>query len=949
MLDIYKASAGSGKTFTLALEYIRMLLMDFPNEHKSPHGMPHTHILAVTFTKKATAEMKERILKELYQLASGGDSAYLSLLEDVNHGLDETAIRRRSALLLNAILQDYSSFAVSTIDGFFQQVVRSFARELGLPATYELTLDGDEVVEMAIDSLLHRVRTTPPDEQQAWLRDFALQNIEDNHRWNPKEDIVQFSKQLLRETIGHELPLLKAFFADKKGLAAYRKMLQEIINQYEAEFGVPTEYAKKKKEVSEQMVRYLSAGVLLKNLYPLGLLQDVAQEIEKTNQEKNRLPIHEINLLLSWLIDHSDTPFVYEKLGQWLHHYMIDEFQDTSTLQWANFRPLISEAEAQNRQNLIVGDVKQSIYRWRNSNWHLLENAASQFRQTREPRMKHNFRSSPTLVSLNNTLFSSYRDWVAHRLDESWPDDPTFAETIRTIYADERLHQQPVKTFEGYAEWRFFEGTADEITEQGLAAIPGILLDWQHRGGKMNQVAVIVRKRSEARCVAEYLTREGFRVQSADGLLIDNHPAVQILIGLMTAIYHPEQTEEHTIQGVQLTRLLGHPLSDEERQLLASLRSQPVYTLSQQLIEQYHLDTLSSAPAYLTTFLDCVFHFTQTRTCDAESFLDYWQRHKDHLSIPSAISEDTLQVMTIHSSKGLEFDVVILPFLTWPLAKPKTNDIIWCRPKEEPFSRLPLVPIHPVALLDNTIFRQDYRQEMLDQYIDNLNLTYVAFTRAKRELYAFGEQAKTLKSGKPKVESIGHLLSVLYASQLTDGCLTVGTRCTIPAPITETPAAVSEALYTYSPIALRTKQQTSHITDLGNRMHSWLGQIRIFDDAERALQQMLRDGTVREEQTDEMRQLMNTFREMVRDTDWFDGRNTVLLETDILTPSGQTYRPDRIVVKDRHAVVIDYKFGEEHKRAYHEQVRGYMTLLERMGYQTEGWLVYVSQQKLEAV
>ncbi len=954
MLDIYKASAGSGKTFTLALNYIRMLLSDFrtTTDETAQHTMPHRHILAVTFTKKATAEMKERILTELFHLASGEESGYLTLLtQDKDLNLTPEQIRQRAHILLTDILQDYSNFSVSTIDGFFGQVIRRFARELGLPATYELTLDGDEVVQMAIDNLLQRLRNTPPNEQNEWLKDFALQNVADDRKWNPKDEIVVFSKQLLQEQLGKQLPELKAFFNNKKQLNEYREQLQAIQDQYLATHKEPSPYMRKKKNADDELKQYLTAEVILDNLYPLGLIQDVAQEIEQTNKDLNRLPISDINLMLTWLIDHSDTPFIYEKLGQWLHHYMIDEFQDTSTLQWANFRPLVQEAEAANSHNLIVGDVKQSIYRWRNSNWHLLEQVPNQFLNTRQPVMKKNFRSSPTLVNLNNDLFKHYRDYVADRLDHDFGDNPKLAETVRTIYADERLVQEPVKTFEGYVRWQFFEGGTDEVTEHSLNALPPLLNDIRSRGGKLRDVAIIVRKRVQAAQVSAFLTKQGFNVQSADGLKIANHEAIQIIIGVLTGIVQPSAITPDTIIGAQMQQLLARPLTDNDLEQWQQWRELTVYDQVNAIIGHYQLSSLPAATAYLTTFLDTVFRFTLKRSADTQAFLDYWTLHGNKISIPSALNDDTVQVLTIHSSKGLEFDVVIMPFLNWHLAKAGQDSLLWCRPSTPPFNQLPLVPVKVTQHLDNTFFQAEYRQEILNLYIDSLNMTYVAFTRAKREFYAFGQQTPILKDGKPSVSLISHLLHVIYTDHITDGVFAIGEQhqWQQQEPSSPTNTALNE--YIFSPIRsrLRRKAKPTETTDLGNRMHEWLSRIIKWSDKEKGWQQIVSEGIAREAQREEMEQWFQQFEELVKETDWFDNNATVIREKDILTTLGNTYRPDRVVINGNNATVIDYKFGDEHKRSYHEQVRGYMSLLRQMGYHTQGWLVYVQLKKLEKV
>lgn len=950
MIEIYKASAGSGKTFTLAREYIRMLLQDYAQR---PNDMPHRHILAVTFTKKATAEMKERILGELYRLATDTEhSPYLNtFLADKSLGMDSQGLQQAAQVLIVGVLQDYSAFAVSTIDGFFQQVVRRFARELGLNAIYDLTLDSDEVVEMAIDSLMQRVRQTPKGQVSAWLTDFALKNMSDDRNWNPKKEIVAFSKQLMQEQLREQLPLVQRFFADKELLQAYRDRLQTICEQYEARYGVPNDYTRTKKKTTPELIEYLTAQHILDNLYPLGLLQDVAQEIEQTNRRLNRLPLAEINSLLTALIDEAETPFVYEKLGQWLHHFLIDEFQDTSTLQWRNFRPLISEAEAHESKNLIVGDVKQSIYRWRNSNWHLLEEVGRQFSKTTEPPMRHNFRSSPILVHANNDLFSLYRDYVADTLDKEHPDR-ALGQVVRTIYADDRLRQEPTQSFGGYVHYQFFEGTADEVTDKSLTSMLPVLESIRARGGRMGHVAVIVRKSKEAQQAAAFLTAHGYSVQSADGLLIDSDPSVRLLLALLERGLDRQQDSEGTLLHIRLEQLLPRPISKEDERQLAQAGAMSVYEQVQALIQLYALNERDTSAAYLTAFLDKIFAFTQTRSGDAELFLAYWERHRNRFSVPAAPSDDTLQIMTVHSSKGLEFDFVLLPFLSWEVGASRQENLIWCRPKQEPFSELPLVSVAAKKELMNTYFREDYEDELLDMYIDNLNLSYVAFTRAKHEMYAFGPAAKQKKDGTYSIRSLGNLLHSLLASRLdSELSLRIGEQKHYAAP---KQAAADTMLnrYVYSPAfpRLQLRRHQSESTLMGSLMHDLMSRLTTWDDAEQALKDMVSEGVIRQEQVTDTRNRLNEFRSLCSDYTWFEHNERVLNEEDIITPTGGTFRPDRVVINGKQATVIDYKFGQEkHLATYQKQVQHYMTLFNQMGYQAKGYIVYAALKKIVPV
>lgn len=927
-MDIYQASAGSGKTFTLAREYIRMVLGDL-HHLRQTCTLPHAHILAVTFTKKATAEMKERILKELNLLACEPEKSayYDDFIKDPHLPSTKEELQSVSRLILIGILQDYTSFAVSTIDGFFQQVIRRFAHELGLPASFEVNLDGDEVVEMAIDDLLSEARAMPKTEQSEWLKSFAMQNINEQRKWNPKDAIIRFSKQLLREDLQVHLPKLHQFFEDKTLLADYCEALRQV-------------------QQEDDKIRANTATCILKNIYQLGLIQDVATHIQIANRELNRLPIAEINSMLARLIDNSEAPFIYEKTGQFLHHFMIDEFQDTSQLQWANFSPLIHESEANGRANLIVGDTKQSIYRWRNSDWHLLEQVPSAFPDARLPLMKKNFRSSAVVVRENNALFSAYRDQVALLMDKNFPSEHSYGDMIRHLYSDERMHQEPVKSFGGRFRLQFFEGKREEVEAASLDAMLPLLQELQAQGVTMGHVAMLVRKRNEAQQVATFLTAHGYQVQSADGLLIEAHPAIRLLL----AILQTQNDSENALLRYQIAQLLGHEPTQEEQDSIYRARSLALYDQVQALIDDLHLPEWENSLPYIQAFQDCIYHFIVTHVADVTAFLDYWEHHHNSLTISTPDTDTAIRIMTIHASKGLEFDHVFIPFLSWPLAKTHADDILWCVPKQEPFNRLPIVPVNPTAsLMGKSLFAEEYAQEMQSQYVDNLNLTYVAFTRAVRGLYAFGMSAPQLKT-KRKQDTVGHLLSIIYETRLTNGVYEVCSAPSAPLPapcnlrdltdgrptvektVNDTLSIPAEyhSVDAFPRLVLRPCSREA--TELGNRMHEVLAGIRTRQDV-----------------PPDMQADMQAFWDLVAPYDWFDEGKTVYLEHDLLCANGATYRPDRVVIDGNKATIIDYKFGHEKRHQYLDQVRDYMTLYAQMGYQPCGYIVYVTLNEIVPV
>ena len=959
MLSIYKASAGSGKTYTLTHKYIDLLLA------QSNIQQAHRHILAVTFTKKATAEMKERILRELSKAPQDSPE--------------------RKALI--AILQDYTHFAVSTIDGFFQLVVRQFARELGLPALFNLTLDTEEVVNQAVDDL-----TFHGDNE--WLHDYIEDNIHSGKGWNPKEDIQKFAKDLLTEQVRELLPLIQSQLDDLEFMRAYKAQLQAQALE---------EAAKPKKEQD------LTAAVILKHLNELGTLSAIAKQIEQTNKEQNRLPISDINHLLARVVQSVDSAFVYEKLGSRYHHFMIDEFQDTSKLQWENFKPLIEESNAYGHTNMVVGDVKQSIYRWRNSDWRLLDHEVeNSIPQHDLPPMKTNYRSSEVVVKANNEIFERYVDWAANKLNADLKElsDTTRSELLRSCYST--LRQEPHSKEQGYVHIEFLKAEKrTQANEEALERVPAIIDDLIARHVPYQQIAILVRGNKEAQEIAQYLIEKGYPIQTAEGLLLSSHPTIEIIICLLSLTLTPNDqvlqarlqialqkisqaqpaSPDATGAQIDLRRNSGAPAdgtvglgATREAAVSEEVLSErteksvvlPLYDLVQHIIDQYRLADIPGAIPYLTAFQDLVYSFIASSPAHVAAFLDYWHRCETKATIPAS-SSNAISIMTIHKAKGLEWQAVIIPYCSWPYAKskPDTEKLLWIDTRtlstihhppstiHHPQSTgLALLPIQFSKDLLKTAFQEQYADELLSLYLDNLNLTYVAFTRAKNELYVFGQDVHAL-TRKPQFPTIDHLLSELYPNGLI-----IGEQK--PYNKQEDTATDSDSLTTYeavyhsvplgSRLTLRTRVLRDDATaldirDLGIAMHDWLAGIVIPADRETALNKLIARGQVRETDIPELQQRMNQFMTFVEEGkyDWFKPHEQVLCEQDILLKSGHTERPDRVMIDGKKAVIIDYKFGSEHKQTYQEQVRDYVSYFEAMGYTTEGYIVYVTLQKVDKV
>lgn len=1049
MLSIYKASAGSGKTYTLTREYIKLLLKD--TQFAKSKSLPHSRILAVTFTKKSTAEMKERILHELYILANTPDkSDYISdLTSDVTLAMSQEQIQQRAQWLLIGILQDYSRFSVSTIDGFFQQIIRSFAKELGLSATYDIAMDSEEIVQQAVDDLFKSIRSDQADKDdlKMWLIDFAQKNIDDNKQWNPNAMIKKFSAELLREQLMRRMHALQDVFEDKKRISNYIQQLKQICVQAEQQISdllqqasqifasetgwnanlsnafikkTPIEWLEGKigttfnkvldnpsaaylksipkaqqqhlatilelqlLPIFQQLINlctgnvardYFTAKAILPHLYTTGILQDVDKQIQETDISLGRFPISKTNEFVNQVIDGQDAPFIYERIGQYYHHYMIDEFQDTSSLQWENFSPLIHESEDNNRDNLIVGDVKQSIYRFRNSDWRLLNAVPSQFHKTIAPKMEDNWRTAKIVIQENEKLLQRYSTWVADQIDIE-TQQPEISQDIRKMYSWNEMHQEAQKSYKGYFHMQFFEGKNAQA--EALEALDQLLQSLLAEGIDLKRVTLLTRFAYEAAQLAQFLVQRNYAVQSAAGLRVDAHKAVKVIINLLKDDW--KQTSSIAHSAIQ--QFYGD-LTEEQIAKISRAELLPLYERIQTIIDTLQLVALEGAAPYITTFQDIVYQFTKNRVADAAAFIDFWKRKSSKFTIPATKTTNTIQIMTIHSSKGLEFDIVILPKLSWPIMSFHQEDIIWCVPKTAPFNTMPIVAVHPSERLMRTHLKDDLIQEKVAQYTDYLNLTYVALTRPRYRLYAFGEKFSTNKKDEISIKNIGHLFSYLYHKngelneQLIYAKMDDGTDKPAPLPPLKdekkkededkekdkknneirVATYVSESID--NRLILRSRSEDDFdpdtplsIVDLGIKMHLWLSHINTWSDAEPSLLRMTQEGQITDTQAHTMRQQLELVRTLIQrehHDDWFAGEYQILSERDILVPSSKKQRPDRVMIKGTHAIIIDYKFGYQQRKSHLEQVRDYMTYIQQMGYTTEGYIIYSALQTIHSV
>ena len=877
MLTVYKASAGSGKTFQLVVEYLKIILSN-PYNYK--------HILAVTFTNKATNEMKSRILEQLHLLAIEKDSPYIEPLQKDNN-YTEQFIRQRAKEVLKNILHDYNRFSINTIDSFTQKVIKAFNRELGISPNFTVELDNDILLQEASDRLLARINDDK--DLLKWLREFSKEKIEANRSQRIDDDIQNLGKELFKESFQVFFPDEGESVYNRENLNEFGKELRQIIRQFEkgikdkalalfnaivntgfsvddfsykksgvagyiqslanGEIKEPGArvltacedaekwYAAKHKQAADlhslvdsklqpglidlvefyttNTVRYNTAQAALRQLRMLGILSDLKEEIQQIQQEKGALQLSDSNLLLSKIIGQSDSPFVYEKIGNYYKHFMLDEFQDTSGLQWKNFKPLLENSLAEGNANLIVGDVKQSIYRWRNSDWSILaEQLDAQFspEQKQDFTLEKNWRSDKNIIAFNNAIFGELKTAFEDYLIGSLENREAYIQKFDHIYSS--YQQEAGKTKgepTGLTQINFlpeddFEETATERLVEQVKYL-------QDQGIKAKDIAILIRKNKEGGPIIEAFLaaakleenkKYNLSVLSNESLFLHASKAVLLVINTIELLIDPENkitqaTLLHLWQSWLKPGLktMGVPVQSNNGQSLLDFNDYSDWHLQPGFDEEFRTEltgkldqvkrkvlltsldetithicalfglfNFESELPFLQTLIDKAGELKISLSNDLSNLLYWWNEKGSNTSVNVNEEVSSIRLMTVHKSKGLEFKAVLLPYLDWKTSwSGTTAPLLWCKPQSEPFNKFPLLPIQAGKHMETSEFAPMYFEEKMYYYIDTLNLVYVAFTRAASVLIANCPMPKESKNNSGSGKPIHYLLHKALANQ----------------------------------------------------------------------------------------------------------------------------------------------------------------------------------------
>ncbi|MGM9837469.1 MAG: UvrD-helicase domain-containing protein [Paludibacteraceae bacterium] len=1072
-MNVCRASAGTGKTFTLAACYVGLLLS----------GESYRNILAVTFTNKATEEMKERILTYLYAIATGNrneavffDKAKTFMI--ANRRADDAALRKRAAECFGQMLLDYDNVQVSTIDSFLQTLLSGMAKMLGKSAGYTTELNLPQAITTAVDQIL---TTEMNGDMEQIMADYMNERVEREEKWDIRQSIITLAENLYDESVQMLEDDDKIVF-DPKKILAYKKridawrergemkelagLLEQVKGHYghvggksivnaldsmvlniEASLDATTKMELKErfrgltdtkcKEMEEKADAwteklgeplfsnvsrlqalckvcrkiYLEWHLTTAFLMDMRIMRGLIDQINNNLRESNRTLLAKTASTLRSALKPGDADFVLEKTGIRYKHIMMDEFQDTSKLQWGVFLPLLQDLLASDGHTLfIVGDIKQSIYRWRNGDWHIMDSlgkADGVFEQQNNPAFQplvRNFRSRRNVVQFNlqtlqRVLGLSDKD----KPFESLYDEGYKAENLSDFYN--------LRNDGGYVRLRVFpkysrksDKTLAKQTLLGWRVARDIMRDMfdtiedlLEKGERPADIMILVRTKGQAQKVIKYIDSmpadtwrkvQAARIVSGDSFQLDRSVSVLLVI---KALHYIETGDTVAAKYIELVK--GN--NDCLVLLKAINRQTPLYEMVQTIIKILTCDEtgkfIYDDIAYINCFLDKVRDFVASNSSNSKAFIRYWEDNMHSDAIPAPES-DAIRIMTIHSSKGLESKTLFIPFCSWEMEN-DGKDILWCLAptiddsKENQLSYVPVWDSKTMLEVEPT-YSAAYQAEHKDQRVDNLNLLYVALTRAADNLYIYVDYMCSDKSLGD--ETVGVLLVRAYdlKGRLQEALAAYNAQ-NEPESMCYTDYVLGTEAYIHSPkadnkiepfsfrqaediaaslrsdsgqVRFRQSQESAiyamhgaeaeHMIDriaIGNICHDILSRTEVHEDVESVIDDFYDGGIIEtEEQRKEIRNLINGAWTNPRMCDWFSGAWQLLREQAILL-EGEECRPDRIMIRGTQAIVLDYKFGQRQSK-YARQVRRYMEAMRSLGYtEVSGYLWYANEQKLEEV
>ncbi len=1043
--NVYNASAGSGKTFTLVKEYLKILLV-------SNNSYKFQEILAVTFTNKAADEMKQRIIESLDSFSKEIESNMLTIIcAELN--LSSSVVFKRSNRILNAIFQNYSAFGITTIDSFTHKLIRSFAYDLRLPLNFDVEMDAESLLNEAVDAVISKIG------EDSALTDllikYAVEKLDDDKSWDISEDLKSFSKIILNENHTTHLKTIKNSSIDdfnkvKGDLTTANKLIEnqfiaigkqafEIINPYgidKSEFAnggdLPNHFTKlinfkrikpeelkfdgrldtsiaagknlfsgkassETKQILEQIGQslielyfeskklyeevystYILNDLVLSSITPLAVLNYINKALFDIKVESSTMLSAEFNELISETIKDEPTPFIYERIGEKYRYYFIDEMQDTSQLQWQNLIPLIGNAIVTENdlgevgKLLLVGDAKQSIYRWRGgkaeqfielSNEEISTNSNPFFIQKNISNLATNFRSNSEIIQFNNLFFTHISKFLANN-------------SYQKLYS-EGNNQQINDKLGGYVQLNFLDKPSD--SEEKDIIIPQKVFETicsLDTNFSKSDVCVLVRTKKQGVIIANYLSENGIEIISSETLLISNSEKVEFVVNLLKAIQNPNDKEIKVKILYYLYNLLelketqhafiSRFLKKTQIEFFNDLNEFNIHFNLYEFIQlalyesvEYSfrsLNLISDSDSNVQFFLDVVFEYQQKKDVSVQGFLDFWDIKKDKLSIVAPEAKNAVRIMTIHKSKGLEFPVVIVPYdlHLYNQIKPKG----WIPFKSELGLPSVLVDLNKKMNFIGGECEAIYNQNREELELDNFNILYVALTRASEQLYIITEKKSAANSDENVAYTSGLFINFLKDQGVWNSSMDqynfgqpnrVIKKLSIESNTLFQDSIISNpwknhniSIVTNSSLLWDTDQGESIL--YGNLIHEVLSKVITKNDIDEVVSEYVFKGIISKENKEKVLDLLVRITNHPSLKNYFDPNNQVYCEREIVSKDKQLFIPDRLIVNKNKVTIIDYKTGKPNQK-YHNQLVKYAEVLKEMNFEIEKKvLVYLNEE-----
>lgn len=1049
--SVYKASAGSGKTFQLTRHYLEFLFRDEKN---------YSAILAVTFTNKAASELKERVLQELIKISEGRvqESAHFEYLSSVLNR-DASILVPRARRILVAILKDYSHFSIGTIDEFFQSVLRSFARELGVYSGYTIELSPGPIIHQAIKNLIDKAASQP--ELFQWMLDGIAEKIEQGAAWRRfEQELLDLGKELLKENISVLIVHHDENLFSTKKIKAFRKKLTQL----------ETDFVTEMKEISDETIRVLeqtgleasdfkgrrnsapsylirlkdgnydpktkrnwidnpeewltkttkdsiripadrlingslnnllirSVGLydsqfhivnlalkIRKKLIRLGMTSALSSEIISTSQDKGAFLISFTNPLIASLVNDNPAPFIYERTGRYYSNYMIDEFQDTSSLQWNNFLPLIRESLSNGGNALLVGDAKQSIYRWRTSNWKLIASRAEDDLKPFSARnidLTRNFRSRKSVIDFNNQFFNGAAEVLINHLKEGIGDRLDLV--ADDLSAVEELYNKVSQEFGnskdgGFVQVQFLDEEENGDFPSHFPKIYNQIVELQSElGYAANDIVFLVRNKKEATRLIQFFDSEAkkkieqpcnMRVVSGESLRLDTSPVIRAIIACLKLLDDPIN---HSLLGrlaleiiyckddaQNWTGILAIAQKSKDEMLkvigitnydrfVEKLEGLPVNEQIELFIKELSLAEYEGAVSMIYSFKEHVYSaFGYESGYSRAALIEWWEEDGGSQKVPMDDQIDAMRILTIHKAKGLEFKVVFIPDCSWELDhSPSHKQELWLKTEGTPFSDLPILPILYERDLLHTPFAKEYAQEMVQIFLDNFNLLYVALTRAMDRMHIY-----VPTPGTRKRFNVGELLMEVTKPDQQTGIYEFGDAYTSQ----NLSKAKSDQLILYNEYPqsddlkfLTSNAFSSPELKRGRKIHQILERMKTRSDLDLLLEEMIHEGMIQSEESRELKDKVISIISREEIESLFMPGCDFHNEKSFMLPGVGELRADRIVFSADKVSLIEYKTGQSNP-AHKSQVKKYIKGLRDMGYQDiEAFILYIDQNEIISV